>query len=98
MDISWNHNIKNEGVTPFIGGCTKIEEARLIGLKEITEEPFTAMPDCLPKLREINFTQCNTVDEGKMEGFFLMHKEARVVGYYGSLVYGEEKEEGGFVI
>lgn len=41
IDISWNHSIQNKGVSRFIEGCEKIENVRMIGLKEITEEPFT---------------------------------------------------------
>ena len=48
IDLSWNHCIVNEGVTGLLEGCQKLEEVRMIGLKEITQLPFT--PETLPCL------------------------------------------------
>jgi len=86
IDISWCWEVTDVGLEHVVHNCTQMVDMNICGAKDFCGKPLKEIPQCMPRLRRLDATQCNLVPDELLDELVSIMPQMIIINYYGEEV------------
>ncbi|XP_020618604.1 F-box/LRR-repeat protein 2-like [Orbicella faveolata] len=86
IDISWCWDVTDVGLEHVVHNCTQMVDMNICGAKDLRGKPMKEIPQCMPRLRRLDATQCNLVPDELLDELVSIMPQMIIINYYGEEV------------
>ena len=98
IDISWCWEVTDVGLEHVVHNCTQMIDMNICGAKDLHGKPLKEIPQCMPRLRRLDATQCNLVPDELLDELVSVMPQMTAINYYGEEVFRPKYIDGAPIV